>query len=81
MEAVVAALPLRSEVQEALLGKENQASFLLQWVQSCERADWVRCDEIAEARDLPPAKLQKCFTDAVQWTDQIMPATPRSPRR
>jgi EAL and modified HD-GYP domain-containing signal transduction protein len=75
MSAVVSSLPLRTEVQEALLGEHNPSRCLLDWVEAAERGDWARCDELAQILNLPPAHLQTCFTEAVLWADLVMPAT------
>ncbi len=74
MGTLVSTLPLRTEVQDALLGQESSVGFLLQWIEASERGDWARCDEITRTCELQPARLLQCFTEAVHWADLIMPA-------
>lgn len=74
MQEIALSLPLRDEVREALLGKTNDIRCPLLWLESHERGDWDTCDQIAKSHGQNAEQLQKHFTEAVQWADQVLPA-------
>jgi len=74
METVVAQMPLRHEIRQALLGTSNPERRLLSWLEFHERGVWASCDAIEQAHGFDQQELQKHFTDAVLWDSDIVPA-------
>jgi EAL and modified HD-GYP domain-containing signal transduction protein len=75
MEEVLSSLPLRGEIRKALLGEQTSERCLLQWLESNENGDWLRCDGIALSCDLNPDCLQECLTEAIVWTEVTLPVS------
>lgn len=78
MKEILLALPLRGEVQSALLGGEDAGGIRapLQWIESEERHDWQRCHQIAANCGAGnPADLVDCYLSAALWADETLPAT------
>ena len=80
MKDLLLALPLRWEVQEALLGRDDPIRAPLQWVEAEERRDWERCHQTARDCAVAPAELVDCYLNAVLWADQALPAAEAPPR-
>ena len=78
MKEILLALPLRREVQDALLGGDPAGAVRapLDWIEAEERRDWKRCHQIAtECGAGDPANLVDCYLSAVLWADETLPAT------
>jgi EAL and modified HD-GYP domain-containing signal transduction protein len=69
MESISRALPLRREVRDALLGKNNAQRALLNWLLRYEAGDWAQCDELARAATLNPDSLPRLYADALRWAE------------
>ena len=69
MESMVAALPLRPEIRQALLGESNAARRMLDWLIANETGQWELCDEISLAAGLPDTDLPKQYAEAVLWAE------------
>jgi EAL and modified HD-GYP domain-containing signal transduction protein len=67
MEALVAQLPLRHEIRQALLGTANAERWLLRWLESYERGEWEEVDALVQASTLRQQQLIQCYTEAVAW--------------
>lgn len=74
METVVAQLPLRHEIRQALLGTSNPERRLLSWLEFHERGIWASCDAIEQAHGFDQQELQKYFNEAVLWDSDTVPA-------
>jgi len=73
METVVAQLPLRHEIRQALLGTSNPERRLLSWLEFHERGIWASCDAIEQAHGFNQHELQKHFNAAVLWDTDVVP--------
>jgi len=82
MKEILLALPLRREVQDALLGDDGDTAVRapLDWIESEERRDWPRCHQIAARCGALPADLVDCYLSAALWADETLPATELPPR-
>jgi EAL and modified HD-GYP domain-containing signal transduction protein len=74
METVVAQMPLRHEIRQALLGTSNPERRLLSWLEFHERGVWASCDAIEQAHGFNQQELQKHFNEAVVWDSETVPA-------
>ncbi len=81
MKDVLLALPLRWEVQQALLGQDETVRAPLHWVECEERRDWERCHGIARDFGIAPAELVDRYLGAVLWADQALPAAEATPKK
>ena len=69
MESMVAALPLRAEIRQALLGESNPSRRMLDWLIANETGQWELCDEISLAAGLPDTDLPQQYAEAVLWAE------------
>jgi EAL and modified HD-GYP domain-containing signal transduction protein len=67
METLVAQLPLRHEIRQALLGTSNPERRLLSWLEFHERGIWASCDAIVQAHGFDQQELLLYYTEAVSW--------------
>ncbi|MGB8097487.1 MAG: HDOD domain-containing protein [Terracidiphilus sp.] len=80
MKDLLLALPLRWEMQEALLDHDEPVRAPLQWVEAEERREWELCRQIASNRGLPPSELADRYLTAILWADEALPAAEAPPR-
>ncbi len=72
MEELTPALPLRTEIRQALEGVANPERCLLQWLEGHERGDWSTCDAIALANMLNQKEVAGCYAEAVAWAEEAL---------
>jgi EAL and modified HD-GYP domain-containing signal transduction protein len=72
MVELAPALPLNSEIREALLGTTNPDRVLLEWLEHYERADWPACEAIAETHNLNQQNLVHLYIEAVAWAEAAL---------
>jgi EAL and modified HD-GYP domain-containing signal transduction protein len=72
MEELTPSLPLRAEICEALQGTENPERSMLSWLEGHERGDWETCDAIAQATQLNPEQLMRCYADSMGWAEKAL---------
>jgi len=72
MEKLAPELPLREEIRDALEGKVNPESILLQWIESYERGDWAACDAVVETGGLNQQDMIGCYVKAVIWAEEAV---------
>jgi c-di-GMP-related signal transduction protein len=65
MDTIVNELPLRNGIREALLGLPNHERALLSWIESLERDDISKCEEIARRWTMDEASLKRIFIEAL----------------
>jgi EAL and modified HD-GYP domain-containing signal transduction protein len=70
MDVIVAALPLRDELREALRGYNNDERAVLELLISHESANWGRCDDLASAAGLQLESLPQFYAEAAQWAEK-----------
>ncbi len=78
MKDLLLALPLRWEVEQALLEQEETVRAPLQWVEAEERRDWERCQKTASDFGVDPPELADCYLNAMLWADQVLSNEPPS---
>lgn len=67
-----ATLPLRQEIQQALMGADIPEGSLLAWLSHHEHAEWPACDAIANQHNFDSEKLQNCYAEAVTWAKSAL---------
>ncbi len=72
MQEALAPLALPAPIREALLGARNRLRCPLYWLESHERGDFERCDDLATAHGFAPALLDQNFAAATTWADELL---------
>lgn len=72
MEKVVTHLPLEKELSLALLGKETRFSPWLQLVKAQEQAQWDQVMARINQLAVLPQTVASCYTQALQWADELL---------
>ena len=75
MAELLPALPLRSEIRQALDGFAVEERCLLTWIEQHERAEWAESDRTAEAHGLDGTALLETYAEAVQWAEDALHST------
>lgn len=75
MIELVPHLPLRGEIHEALLGKTNDESALLEWLGFHEQGNWAGCDDMAQKIGMDPEILAEAYAEAVVWAEEALRST------
>ena len=73
MDEIVANLPLRAKIREALMGIENSERSPLSWIEAHERGDWAACDRVASAQGLHSSQLIVWYEEALIWAASASP--------
>jgi c-di-GMP-related signal transduction protein len=72
MEEAIAPLSLSDTVRHALMGTDAGYRCPILWLESFERGNFSRCDELAASRGLAPDALEQQFSAATLWADQLL---------
>jgi len=67
MEKLAPELSLRTEIREALLGKDNRERRLLAWIEAHERNDGAERTAAEEAHSLNQQIMIQCYLAALLW--------------
>lgn len=66
---IVDALPMRSEMKDALCGEPNSVSQALRLFESYEAADWEQCMNESFVLQLTESELSGMYRDALVWAE------------
>lgn len=69
MESIVPTLPLREEMQRALMGDANSEGRLLDWLIHHERAEWTASEDAARAMGIEESALGRIYQEAMTWAE------------
>jgi EAL and modified HD-GYP domain-containing signal transduction protein len=72
MAELAPALPLRTEIREALKGSANLERILLGWLEFHEQGDWDACDAILQKNELNEEEIVRCYAEALGWAEQAL---------
>ncbi len=72
MAELTPALPLRTEIRQALECAPNAERSLLGWLEFHEHGDWAACQLEAEAKGLNEEQLLKTYAEAVVWAEDAL---------
>ena len=72
MREITSFLPLRTEICQALEGANLREGFLLNWLENHEVANWEACDALTSANGCSGNNLVRCFTESLQWVENIL---------
>ena len=71
MEEILAQIPLRQEVKEALLNHSGRCGALYDLAVSYERADWGKIDQLAEELGIPTNLLTSVYFSCMEEVNRI----------
>ena len=72
MEKILEQISLDDEIKEALMGGRNRFSFWLEILNAYEQADWPRIASLAETRGVEVKEIDKAYTEALKWTNEML---------
>jgi len=71
LEEIIMQLPLANDVKDALLGKDNYLSKILNTILSYEKGEWNTFSEISLQIKLEHEKAVELYMEALSWANQI----------
>lgn len=71
LEEVLEEVSVSDGVKNALLGRASPLSQIYQLILAYERGDWNRVLSIANELSMDRTHIIECYTQAVEWADQI----------
>ena len=74
MEKLLYALPISSEIREALLRKQGDYRTIYDLVIAYERSNWDQVSNIAEALFLSEEEIAEAYVEAVAWAQELTKA-------
>lgn len=69
---LIAALPLRPEIKEALAGESNEVSAALRLFESYKDADWESCISQSSMLQISESKLSDLYTESLAWAEKAI---------
>jgi EAL and modified HD-GYP domain-containing signal transduction protein len=72
IEKLLPALPLRSEIAQALRGADIPERRLLQWLEFHEQGNWAASDAVIQKTKLSTGEVLRCYEEAVIWAEAAL---------
>jgi EAL and modified HD-GYP domain-containing signal transduction protein len=69
---VIAALPLRGEIKDALFGRSNAAGSALRLFERYKDADWEYCTQQLPFLPVTESELSDLYTDSLAWAEKAV---------
>jgi c-di-GMP phosphodiesterase len=73
MEEIVANLPFRTDICQALTGTANPERTPLTWLEFHERGDWQACDRLVSTCGGNPTQLAQNYEESLIWAAAASP--------
>src|SRR5699024_8582080 len=67
MKEVLTSLPLKAQVEDALLGRDNELSNVLELAQLIEKGDWDSLEEHPLASQIEKSRLTFLYIHSLKW--------------
>ena len=74
MEDILSELPLKDEIHDALLGKENQLKDVLDLVEAVEQAEWKEMADKCRKLNLHVRELFRIYAESSNWATKMIEA-------
>jgi EAL and modified HD-GYP domain-containing signal transduction protein len=71
LETILAGLPVRSEIKEALLARMGLYRNLLDMAIAHETADWEKINKLAEAMGIKKEQVPALYVSALEWSSAL----------
>ncbi len=68
MPDILKHLLLEDSLKDALMGKDNEFSRLLQLVENLESCDWEQLGAVIDELQLDPREVENCYRQAICWS-------------
>lgn len=75
MDEILANLPFRTDICQALMGADNPERSPLAWLEFHEASDWEACDRLAADFGANSASLAQAYEEALIWAAAASPGT------
>jgi c-di-GMP phosphodiesterase len=75
MEEIVANLPFRTDICQALTGTENPERTPLTWLEFHERGDWQACDRLVSTCGGNSSQLAQFYEESLIWAAAASPGS------
>jgi|KBSSwiS6_1023812.scaffolds.fasta_scaffold15737_1 EAL and modified HD-GYP domain-containing signal transduction protein len=80
MAEALSEMPLPAALNDALLGEQNDARYVLDAVLAYEQGKWTEANTAMEALRLPPDLLPGVYAEALRWARELLKTTSGGPR-
>jgi c-di-GMP-related signal transduction protein len=71
MTTLVKTLPLKDDIIDALLGKENQFQLVLALIIAIEQTNWDQIWQLAEKINVAYDTITESYLEAIKWSNQF----------
>ncbi|MEK6454523.1 HDOD domain-containing protein [Caldifermentibacillus hisashii] len=71
MTTLVKTLPLKDEIIDALIGKENQFQFVLALIIAIELTNWDQIGQLAKKINVSDDTITESYLEAIKWSNQF----------
>jgi c-di-GMP-related signal transduction protein len=75
MKEALGEMPLPAVINDALLGEENQAKYVLDAVLAYEQGKWEEANQAMEKLRLSPDLMPAIYADALRWARELLKTT------
>ncbi|WP_071394526.1 EAL and HDOD domain-containing protein [Bacillus tuaregi] len=72
MEEILKDLPLKQDIHDALLGKENSYRMVLDLVEAVEQAKWKEINHICKRLNITERDLFRIYAESSNWTSEMI---------
>lgn len=72
MEEILEDLPLKKEIHDALMGKENKYKLVLDLVQAVEQANWKDINHYCKRLNMTERDLFRIYAESLNWTSEMI---------
>nr|WP_295971327.1 HDOD domain-containing protein [uncultured Bacillus sp.] len=72
MEEILEGLPLKENIYDALIGKDNLIKAVLDLAEAVEQAKWSDIKEICHKLNIQERYLFKIYAESINWASKIM---------
>ncbi len=73
MNMILESLPLDNEIKDALLGKNNSLTNVLELIIINERGKMEKLEKLLQKNDISIDDLSEIYFESIKWADNIMP--------
>ncbi len=77
LRGVLRDLPLEKDVTDAILGKESDIGYILEFARAFEMGDWDRLDELRGNFHISEEELGKLYIDCMMYADTLFELLPQ----
>lgn len=72
MEEILVDLPLKEDIHDALMGKENKYKLVLDLVEAVEQAKWKEINHFCKRLNMTERDLFRIYAESLNWTTEMI---------